>query len=591
MSNGGPRRFTPSKDWAPQRMTSNAEECRKRLQTIEDEEMASASNSRVEDRSVSSLLGSMKMSPKNVSTLKMSPSPDSGSFSMGTADLGSNKYAGYLYQRSLSRENLYLCLQQNNMINDYAGGNFGTDFTDSLPSNNESRGVVRMVAKPRPSAPLPVRMKKEEKENLLPVRISAKARDDVCGPVRMTKEEREEKAPVRLTRDREGREGEASMRMVREEKENQVPHKPPSRLGGIGDYSVNHSMGERCNELQQSSRNNTDSAWSRRQNELQIQIHQNRRRSQEFEDRSRQSEESLQGVGDKPHKEKDGKLKREDKMMSDDLARVKVELGQRKEENRALGLRERLQELSGGGEPTPLTKTTSCPTSATPSSFQPQSFKSSQHQYQLPSNQPYLQQSMPQPQNLQRNDDPRSLLAAPAPTTARSLLQTPLPSKAQPLHIYGTPGPTNQKAKHAMTPTVSNTPREPTMPPPSMAISQQREQILMIRGKRYRVMKLLGKGGSSRVYEAFDELRNQVVAIKRVNLEEADDETTRGYINEIGMLEKLQGEDRIVRLFDHETVEEENVLFVIMEKGDTDLASLLKKYAKNEVRNLRNLIQ
>merc|ERR1719361_1171171 len=331
----------------------------------------------------------MKMSPKNVSTLKMSPSPDSGSFSMGTADLGSNKYAG---------------------------GNFGTDFTDSLPSNNESRGVVRMVAKPRPSAPLPVRMKKEEKENLLPVRISAKARDDVCGPVRMTKEEREEKAPVRLTRDREEREGEASMRMVREEKENQVPHKPPSRLGGIGDYSVNHSMGERCNELQQSSRNNTDSAWSRRQNELQIQIHQNRRRSQEFEDRSRQSEESLQGVGDKPHKEKDGKLKREDKMMSDDLARVKVELGQRKEENRALGLRERLQELSGGGEPTPLTKTTSSPTS-----FQPQSFKSSQHQYQLPSNQPYLQQSMPQPQNLQRNDDPRSLIAAPAPTTARSL--------------------------------------------------------------------------------------------------------------------------------------------------------------------------
>jgi len=120
------------------------------------------------------------------------------------------------------------------------------------------------------------------------------------------------------------------------------------------------------------------------------------------------------------------------------------------------------------------------------------------------------------------------------------------------------------------------------MPPPSMAISQQREQILVIRGKRYRVMKLLGKGGSSRVYEAFDELRNQVVAIKRVNLEEADEETTKGYINEIGMLEKLQGEDRIVRLFDHETVEEDSVLYVIMEKGDTDLASLLKKYASKE---------
>ena len=77
-------------------MTSNAEECRKRLQTIEDEEMASASNSRVEERSVSSLLGSMKMSPKNASSIRMSPSPDSGSFSMGTAELGSSKFTGQI---------------------------------------------------------------------------------------------------------------------------------------------------------------------------------------------------------------------------------------------------------------------------------------------------------------------------------------------------------------------------------------------------------------------------------------------------------------------------------------------------------------
>ena len=37
----------------------------------------------------------------------------------------------------------------------------------------------------------------------------------------------------------------------------------------------------------------------------------------------------------------------------------------------------------------------------------------------------------------------------------------------------------------------------------------------MVRGKRYKVMKLLGKGGSSRV--DFDEEKNIVVAIKRVS--------------------------------------------------------------------------
>ena len=47
------------------------------------------------------------------------------------------------------------------------------------------------------------------------------------------------------------------------------------------------------------------------------------------------------------------------------------------------------------------------------------------------------------------------------------------------------------------------------------------------------------------------------------------------------MLSKLQGEDRIVKLHDHETVEREEILYVVMERGDTDLATLLKKYSNN----------
>ena len=45
------------------------------------------------------------------------------------------------------------------------------------------------------------------------------------------------------------------------------------------------------------------------------------------------------------------------------------------------------------------------------------------------------------------------------------------------------------------------------------------------------------------------------------------------------MLAKLQGEDRIVKLHDYELDEGREVLYVVMEKGDTDLASLLKNYA------------
>merc|ERR550519_2869108 len=95
-------------------------------------------------------------------------------------------------------------------------------------------------------------------------------------------------------------------------------------------------------------------------------------------------------------------------------------------------------------------------------------------------------------------------------------------------------------------------------------------------------MRVLGKGGSSRVYEAFDEVKNTVVAIKRVDLSDADEAQTAGHLNEINMLVKLQAEDRIVKLHDHEKVDSEDLLYVIMEKGDTDLATLLKKYSNKK---------
>lgn len=62
------------------------------------------------------------------------------------------------------------------------------------------------------------------------------------------------------------------------------------------------------------------------------------------------------------------------------------------------------------------------------------------------------------------------------------------------------------------------------MPPPRSS----KELVLVVRGKRYRVMKLLGKGGSSRVYEALDEEKNIVVAIKRVDLSDVEEAQRAG---------------------------------------------------------------
>ena len=119
-----------------------------------------------------------------------------------------------------------------------------------------------------------------------------------------------------------------------------------------------------------------------------------------------------------------------------------------------------------------------------------------------------------------------------AVTPAAACLQTPV---LTPHHHRAptapAPTPTALSAPHAPAPHIG-TPMPAAapnvMPPPSN--NKSKEQILIVNGKRYRVMKLLGKGGSSRVYEAFDEEKNTVVAIKRVDLSDVDEAQKAGCV-------------------------------------------------------------
>jgi serine/threonine-protein kinase TTK/MPS1 len=62
---------------------------------------------------------------------------------------------------------------------------------------------------------------------------------------------------------------------------------------------------------------------------------------------------------------------------------------------------------------------------------------------------------------------------------------------------------------------------------------------------------MIGKGGSSRVYRVLSN-SNQTFAIKRVSLDKTDAETMNGYMNEIALLKRLEGNNRIIRLIDSE---------------------------------------
>lgn len=83
-------------------------------------------------------------------------------------------------------------------------------------------------------------------------------------------------------------------------------------------------------------------------------------------------------------------------------------------------------------------------------------------------------------------------------------------------------------------------------------------------------MDLLGRGGSSRVFRVMAE-NYKVFALKKVNLEEAEESAVRGYKGEIDLLKKLEGVERVVRLYDYEINEEKGTLSVVSRTNSSHL--------------------
>ncbi|XP_025945260.1 dual specificity protein kinase TTK isoform X1 [Apteryx rowi] len=106
-------------------------------------------------------------------------------------------------------------------------------------------------------------------------------------------------------------------------------------------------------------------------------------------------------------------------------------------------------------------------------------------------------------------------------------------------------------------------------------------ECLAIKGKVYTILKQIGSGGSSKVFQVLNE-KKQLYAVKYVNLEEADQQTVESYKNEIGHLSKLQQHsDKIIRLYGYVCIcfseITEHHIYMVMECGNIDLNSWLKK--------------
>lgn len=162
--------------------------------------------------------------------------------------------------------------------------------------------------------------------------------------------------------------------------------------------------------------------------------------------------------------------------------------------------------------------------------------------------------------------------------------------RLQPKLIDETPVPTQPQEQRRALGTISgNTPHRPApAPPPKMSVldtatatagagatkSKKKRTHIVVKGKIFTQMGKIGKGGSSDVFCVMAE-NYKTFALKRVKLEDCDENAVRGYKGEIDLLKKLTEVERVVRLIDWELNNEKQELSVLMEKGDTDFNRIL----------------
>lgn len=131
--------------------------------------------------------------------------------------------------------------------------------------------------------------------------------------------------------------------------------------------------------------------------------------------------------------------------------------------------------------------------------------------------------------------------------------------------------------RRPLAPRSQNTPRRPAPPPPKMSIldaatstagaattsqASSKRNRLKVNGKQFTRLDCIGRGGSSRVYRVMAE-NSKFFALKRVSLDDADEMAVVGFKGEIDLLKKLEGVERVIRLYDYELNEEKGTLSVV----------------------------
>ncbi|EMR11644.1 hypothetical protein PNEG_00083 [Pneumocystis murina B123] len=107
-------------------------------------------------------------------------------------------------------------------------------------------------------------------------------------------------------------------------------------------------------------------------------------------------------------------------------------------------------------------------------------------------------------------------------------------------------------------------------------VSSKSKSITYVNSKPYNRLDLIGRGGSSKVFRVMDQ-NHKMFALKKVHFDKADKSAIVNFKDEIELLKKLSGHERIIKLYDSEINDTKGYLTMILEIGEIDLSHLLAK--------------
>ncbi|KAI5181563.1 serine/threonine-protein kinase TTK/MPS1 [Nematocida sp. AWRm80] len=110
---------------------------------------------------------------------------------------------------------------------------------------------------------------------------------------------------------------------------------------------------------------------------------------------------------------------------------------------------------------------------------------------------------------------------------------------------------------------------------PPVPQSGSAHKKITLNGKRLRILRTIGKGGSAKVYQVLSD-KNEVFALKkvRINQQSEDSEVYKSHVNEIQLLKRLKNRHEIITLKD--SYVNKDRIAILMEYGDIDLHRFLE---------------